>query len=184
MFRLFILLIFCLTLIHCKNDQEIKIVQKQSAKKQNTKDYIDFQYDKAFAFATVNPMDYYDGNFDKEIDTKKFKDTISRRLNSAQIKDLNDILSGRKKQKTKSVYGVADCFYPRHNIIFIKDKKIINHVTVCFECNQIKSSKSTLASMENLEIFFNSLGLKVFYTPFEHTKYYDSLQLAGKNKFR
>lgn len=180
MFKFFTLIIFCLFLINCKNDRQKKVGENLPIKKQNLKDYIDFKYDKVIAFASVNPMDYYGDDFNEKIDVKKFKDTISKTLNSTQIKDLNDILSGRKNQKIDSAAVAADCFYPRHNIIFIKDKKVISHIVVCFECNQIKSNKIPLASMENLEEFFNTIGLKVFYNPIEHKKYYDSLKLINK----
>jgi uncharacterized protein YjgD (DUF1641 family) len=181
MARIFPFIILCLVLINCKNDQKDETVSTNSVKNQSLKDYIDFKYDKVIAFASVNPMDYFDGNFDKELNVKKFKDTVSRSLTPNQIKNLNDILSGRKNRKTDSITAVSDCFYPRHNIIFLdKNKKIVNYIVVCFECNQIKSNKPTSASMKNFEDFFNSIGLKVFYNPYEHKKYYDSLKLANK----
>lgn len=180
MFRFYILLILCLLLVNCKNDKDKIIIENKTIGKQNLKDYIDFKYDKVIAFASVDPMDSYDGDFNEKLDIKKFKDTISKTLNLSQIENLNDILSGRKNLAIDSVTTVADCFYPRHNIIFLNKNKIINHIAVCFECNDIKSSKHPLASMENFEEFFNSTGLKVFYNPIEHTEYYDSLKLSNK----
>lgn len=176
MIRLFTLISIALFFISCKNDK----VVKDSHKQKNLKDYIDFPYDKVIAFATVNPMDYYDGNFDKELDVKKLKDTISITLNSVQIKDLNDILSGRRNQEKEATMKVSDCFYPRHNIIFLNQDKIVNHITVCFECNQVKGSKTPSADMKNYQDFFGSLGLKVFDNPIEHSEYYDSIQLSRK----
>ncbi|WBV59342.1 hypothetical protein PFY12_09760 [Chryseobacterium camelliae] len=152
-------------------------------KKQNIKDYIDFKYDKVIAFASVNPMDYYDGDFNEKFDVKKFNDTISKTLNSTQLKELNDILSGRKNEHTDH-NSISDCFYPRHNILFLNKDKIIHHITVCFECNAMKSSKQPLASMKNLEDFFSSLSLKVFSDPFEHAKYYDSLKSSHRYKLQ
>ena len=180
MFRFYILLI--LFLISCKKDKDKFVVENKTNEKQNLKDYIDFKYDKVIAFASVDPMDYYDDDFNEKIDVKKFKDTISKTLNATQIKNLNDILSGRKNLKIDSVTTVADCFYPRHNVIFLKDEKIINDIVVCFECNKIKSTKLPLANMYNLEKFFNSIGLKVFYNPLEHAEYYNYLKFTKKKK--
>ncbi|MFC7346443.1 hypothetical protein ACFQO9_06955 [Chryseobacterium zhengzhouense] len=181
MLRFYTLFIFCLFLVHCKNDKDKVVVENTIVRKQNSKDYIDFKYDKVIAFASVNPMDYYGDDFNKKIDVKKIKDTISKTLNLNQIEILNNILSGRNNFTIDSVTTVADCFYPRHNIIFLNENKIVNHIAICFECNDIKSSKQPLASMGNFEEFFNSIGLKVFYNPIEHKGYYDSLKLSNKN---
>lgn len=182
MVRLFSFIALCLLIVGCKKDNENKTVKSKIIQDKKLKDYIDFKYDEIIAFASVNPMDYYDGDFDKELIVEKFKDTISTKLNLAQVKELNDILSGRKNQKIDSVTKVADCFYPRHNIIFLNKNKLVNHITVCFECNQIKSGKPSLASMKNFQDFFNSLGLKVFDNPIEHSTYYDSILLANQKK--
>ncbi|QQQ27070.1 hypothetical protein [Chryseobacterium indoltheticum] len=177
--RIFIILTVFLLLIGCKKDQSKTEVNSNVIKNKNRKDYIDFKYDKAIAFASVNPMDYFDGNFDKELDVKKFKDTINRNLDLNQIKDLNDILSGKKNGDLSDSAISADCFYPRHNIIFLKDEKIVNYISVCFECNQIKSSKPTFAKMQNFVDFFNSINLKMFPNPIEHKEYYDSLKFIN-----
>ncbi|MBB6371351.1 hypothetical protein [Chryseobacterium shigense] len=182
MIKLFSLIVLCLLIAGCKKDSENKVVKTKITQNKNLKDYIDFEYDEVIAFASVNPMDYYDGDFDRELNVKKFKDTVSRKLNPAQIRELNDILSGRKNQKIYSVAAIADCFYPRHNIIFLNKNKLVNHIVVCFECNRIKGSKPSLASMKNFRDFFNSLGLKVFDNPIEHSAYYDSIQLMHKKK--
>lgn len=181
--RFFVMISICLLFTNCKKDISDKKV-KNNTEQQKLKDYIDFQYDEVIAFANINPMDYYDGDFNKELDIKKFKDTISVKLNSAQIKELNDILSGRKNKNTDSAMQVADCFYPRHSILFLNQNKIVNHIVVCFECNQVKGSKPTKASMENYQNFFNSLGLKMFDNPIEHSTYYDSIQQVHRNKIR
>lgn len=181
--KLFILTIFLLLFAGFKNDKINKTAEATSVKNKNLKDYIDFKYDEVIAFASVNPMDYYDGDFDKELNVKKFEDTISRKLDPSQVKSLNDILSGRKNKSPFTSVVLTDCFYPRHNIIFLKDKKVVNYISVCFECYQIKSSKHTFADMKNYEDFFNSIGLKMFNNPLEHKKHYDSLKLVNNTKF-
>jgi hypothetical protein len=177
--RIFIILTASSLLIGCKKDQSKSEVTSNVNKNKNHKDYIDFKYDKVIAFASVNPMDYFDVDFDKELDVKKFKDTISRKLDLNQIKKLNDILIGKQDDDLSDPVVSADCFYPRHNIIFLKEEKIVNYISVCFECNQIKSSKPTSAKMQNFADFFNSINLKMFYSPIEHKEYYDSLKLIN-----
>ncbi len=150
------------------------------------KNYLDFEYSKAIAFATVDPFDYSDLYFSKTIDPSKFHDTISLLLNSVQINYLNDLLSGRKRKpypKGGIESVVADCFYPRHNIIFLNNKdSIVNYISICFECGNSKNSKANLADMDNMHAFFDSIGLKVFYRPDYYRQYYDSLHNLKKHK--
>jgi len=181
--KFFAVISVCLLFINCKNDTVNKKTGNSTVP-QKFNDYIDFQYDEVIAFANVNPMDYYDGDFDKELNPKSFKDTISVKLDSVQIKELNDILSGRKSQDINSDTKIADCFYPRHNIIFLNQNKIVNHLVICFECNQVKGSKPSKASMKNYQDFFSSLGLKTFDNPIEHSTYYDSIQQIHKKKIK
>lgn len=181
--RILTILILCLLLVGCKEYKATESLKKATVKKQNLKDYIDFEYDQVIAFATVDPMEYHETGA-KDLDFNKFHDTISRKLSPAQIKKLNTILSGKENKNDDSPLH-ADCFYPRHNIAFLdKDKKVVNHILICFECNNIESSKPSLASMKNYEDFFNSLGLKVFYSPFEHADYYNSIKLSNNSKFK
>ncbi len=147
MIKLLTVTIFYFIVVGCKNSKEINLKEKQLVQKSNLNDYIDFEYDKVIAFASVQPMDYFGDDFDKKIDLAKFTDTISKTLNSSQIQDLNTILSGRKNNDADQI-AVADCFYPRHNILFLNKGKTITHVSVCFECNIIKSNKKPLAKMK------------------------------------
>lgn len=149
--------------------------------KKNFKSYIDFKYDDVLAFATVNPMEQ--PNITDSINLKKFNDIISIKLNDLQINKLNDILSGKENSNDDDI-SRSDCFYPRHNIVFLNKNTIVNYILICFECNDVKSSKPTSASMKNYKDFFNSLGLTVFYNPFEHAAYYDSIKPLHKNRFR
>lgn len=147
------------------------------------KDFSDFEYSKIFAFVTLDAYDYSDLFFEKNMDISKFGDTISHQLDSSQTVYLNDLLSGRYRKpypKADSVRAVADCFFPRHNIIFVdQNDSIVQFVSVCFECGNAKSSKEYLADMGNLKSFFNSIGLKVFDRPDLHSAHYDSLRQAS-----
>lgn len=179
MARIIFLLICFTLLINCNEKKQAEDSQFTNNKPQNLRSFIDFKYDQVIAFATVNPMEQPNIN---DFNLDKFKDTISRRLDSNQIHTLNDILSGKEKNSEDNL-GVADCFYPRHNIVFLNKNKVVNYILICFECNDVKSSKPTFASMKNYEDFFNSLGLKAFHDPFEHATYYDSIKPI-KNRFQ
>ncbi len=149
------------------------------------KNYLDFTYSKVVAFATVQAFDYSELYFEKTMDMSKFHDTISKTLNKNQIEYLNDILSGkyRKPYHKDSISEVlvADCFYPRHNIVFL-DKKdsVINYISICFECGNRKISKTNLAHMNDMKAFFDSIGLRVFDRPDEYDVYYDSIHKYNK----
>jgi hypothetical protein len=148
--------------------------------------YLDFEYSKVIAFATVDPFDYSELYFSSTLDLSKFHDTISKLLNSEQVNYLNDLLSGRHRKPISNAETVqigADCFYPRHNIIFLDEKdSIIHFISVCFECGNSKQSKSDLADMDNMQSFFDSVGLAVFDSPDYHVEFYNSLnKLKKKN---
>jgi hypothetical protein len=142
--------------------------------------YLDFTYAKAFAFATVDPFDYSEFFQSETMDPSQFHDTISVSLDSKKISFLNDLLSGKQRKpypKGMVVEAAADCFYPRHNIIFLDENdSIVNYISVCFECGNMKQSKPHLADMENMETFFNTVGLKVFDRPDLYSEYYGSLR--------
>jgi hypothetical protein len=172
------LIIICISLTAiCCSDEKPRIKETTPTKTNiDTLNYVDFKYSKVNAFATVKPFDYIQLYFDKKIDLSKFGDTINRTLNEFQTKYLCDLLSGKYNTDTATTRIVADCFYPRHNIIFLNDKdSVVNYLSVCFECNIVKGSKGHKASMQNLSDFFNSLGLKVFDRPDYYKSYYDSL---------
>jgi hypothetical protein len=148
------------------------------------KNYLDFEYSKVIAYATVDPMDNTALYSSGRIDSSQVLDTISVTLDNSQIDYLNQLLSGRHRKpypKGTSEKLVADCFYPRHNIIFLdRQDSVINYITVCFECGRIRKSKPDLAVMDNMYTFFNSIGLTVFDRPDYHARFYDSLSKSRK----
>jgi hypothetical protein len=168
--------------IGCWNDKvtEKKLHNTSSTPAATPKNYLDFKYSKAIAFATVDPFDYSELYFSKDMDLSKFHDTISITLDSSQTAYLNGLLSGRYRKPSPqddAERTIADCFYPRHNIIFTdKRDNILNYISVCFECGNVKQSKSYLADMDNMRSFFNSIGLKVFDRPDHYEQYYNSLR--------
>lgn len=146
------------------------------------KPYIDFSYDYVNAFCSADPMDM--SLLTLWSDTFNFhaSDTLNVRLNSDQIVELEKVLSGDRralaaKSTDEMTTTVADCFYPRHNIIFVKKPDtIVNYISVCFECNRANTSKNSRESMNNLETYFNSIGLRVFKRPDYYSEFIDSLR--------
>jgi len=174
------LFLICVASVRCGNNNTVDkdaIINDTDWVTVTPKNYLDFNYSKVIAFATVDPFDYSE-LWGENINLSKFHDTISKTLDSTQVVFLNDLLSGRHRKPYTKETGkdIADCFYPRHNIIFLDQQdSAINYISVCFECGNRKQSKAALADMENYETFFNSIGLKVFDRPDYYKQYYDSL---------
>lgn len=178
-----LIVIALIYLTNCSDNKTIVIDTVIPKDSLETINYFDFKFATVRAFATVSAFDYSNIYFDKTADFSKFHDTISRSLDSKQVEYLRELLSGKFDKDTATIITVADCFYPRHNIIFLNDKdSIINYISVCFECNQVKASKYARASMDNYSDFFNSIGLKVFLRPDYYEAYYDSLNKLKTKK--
>lgn len=180
--RLFIIIVLFI-LTNCSDDQTAdnrNYIQKTSV---DTINYFDFQFAKVYAFATIDPFDPNNVFYTGKMEMSKFRDTINRSLDIKQIKYLGETLSGKLNKDTTSEKLLADCFYPRHNIIFLNEKdSLLNYISVCFECNRVKASKYSKASMDNYADFFNSVGLKVFNRPDYYKTYYDSLNKLGPKR--
>jgi hypothetical protein len=177
-------LLIIIALFFLTNCSDEKIPDKKTENKPlDTINYLDFKFAKVSAFATVDPFDPNDVFYTKKMDPSKFHDTINRDLDDKQIKYLGEILSGKLNKDTTTERLLADCFYPRHNIIFLNDQdSIVNYISVCFECNRVAASKYGKASMDNYSDFFNSVGLKVFDRPDYYKTYYDSLSKLRPNR--
>ncbi len=138
--------------------------------------YLDFGYTNVIAFATVDPFPFMEFTFGLPYDWSTLKDTISHALSDKEIRTLSEVLSGKMNKSTDRTEEPADCFNPRHCIVFFDDKKaLIHHVSICFECETMKSSKPHWANYPSLRRFFESIGLRTFDDPREHRKFYDSL---------
>ena len=134
------------------------------------------------AFAKLGSFDYSDFENQKQIVPKKFQDTISHILTNTEISYLQKLLDGQLTNDSSTIHSEADCFYPRHNILYIDENgKLTDYILICFECSKIKSTKTNKASLSNFETFFNSIGLKTFNTPDNHYKFYDSLLKIRKH---
>ncbi len=175
----YVLIILSVLFLSCSSENTGTVSFEKKNIETKYKNYLDFEYSKAIAFATVHPFDFTNWYVSKNIDPKKLNDTISVKLNSLQIEYLNGILSGRLSKAPRlglEDKAVADCFYPRHNIVFLnKSDSVVNYISICFECGNMKQSKPFLAEIEDFRSFFDSLGLKVFDRPDYYHHYYDSL---------
>lgn len=176
---LIIIALFLLT--NCSSDKQVDSKADIQIIAVDTINYFDFQFVKVYAFATVDPFDPNNVFYTGKMETSKFHDTINRVLDIKQIKYLGEVLSGKLNKDTTTENFLADCFYPRHNIIFLNEKdSLVNYISVCFECNRVKASKYGKASMDNYADFFNSIGLKVFDRPDHYKTYYDSLNKSKR----
>ena len=136
--------------------------------------WINFKYDRIIAFATVDPF-YRISNKGNLIDLTDIKDTISITLTKNQIETLDSLINGNKNISNKEILP-ADCFNPRHNIIFLNNDTLVNYISVCYECGFYRSSKPNIkGNLKSFKAFFDNLGLKVFNRPDYHSKYYDSI---------
>jgi len=158
----------CLIICSCSN--QAKENSKQQTKKARPlkvqENYIDFDYSKIIAFATVHEQDYYYLFKENKLNKINQFDTISITLNSSQISLVNETLSGRSPFKMPKNYiqnNPADCFFPRHNIVFLnRNDSVVNFLSVCFECGNTKQSKFGEANFYELRMLFNAIGLPVF----------------------
>lgn len=62
-------------------------------------------------------------------------------LNKNQKDSLFSILFNYKKIRQGNVEPVADCYNPRHSIIFHKGGRAIAFLEICFECNGTRMTK-------------------------------------------
>jgi hypothetical protein len=88
------------------------------------------------------------------------------RLNSAQMDTLFSILFDYKTKVQNSPIPVADCYNPRHSILFYKDKNPFAFLEVCLECGGTRKSENTdfgvfcMGKMCLLQQFFLKIGIK------------------------
>jgi hypothetical protein len=144
--------------------------------------FVDFPYSKVIAFGASNVMLGGEFFMERKLDLSKFEDTVCITLNENQIKSLTEISSGRLNKDTLVDYG-ADCFVPRHNIIFLNEKdSVLHYICVCFDCGRIIGSKKQLGSLDNYIAFFNSIGLNGFADPTRYKGFLDSLKASRKPK--
>jgi hypothetical protein len=84
---------------------------------------------------------------------------LTRSLDKDQVARLAALVTGKRAKHEK-----ADCYYPRHAVVFYLDKKPVGFLEVCFECSEYRSDLKGLAEvwdLNGLARFFKELGFPV-----------------------
>ena len=131
----------------------------------------DYFYAKAYI---IHDFQYAD-SIEKKGDISKYvvKDKTWY-LTNENIAGLDSIFCGRIKNNDDDSSRVADCFNPRHGIIFYnKQRQQVAHITICFECHQIKTfPKIGNMNEQALSKWCEKLGMPVFDREEEYYEYY------------
>lgn len=93
-----------------------------------------------------------DGQLNKTVTKKN-----SVVLNAKQLQELAGHVTGKHPEVPS-----ADCYFPRHAVVFFKGEKPIGYVEVCFECGGKRTDLKDLAPVWNLKglrTFFENLKL-------------------------
>lgn len=153
--------------------QEIK-AEERITKKDFSKS-MSFKYDDIsevimYSFPDKEFIKQIDGYLRKDInfntDVQLSNDFIKERivLSEIQKRELFNLIS---KDSCNSKQLIADCYNPRHQIVF-KDEKdnVIGAIEICFSCGEIKSSKSIGEAkyycLEDMRLFFWKVGIRYF----------------------
>jgi hypothetical protein len=117
-----------------KNLAEKEIHSLENASVHNP--FLELDIDEVIAYdyeTNVETQDPYIITIDE-----KLNPTVSQRkvLTSEQISKLKTFLGSIE------TYGNtrADCFNPHLGIVFYKDKKVVDHISICISCNHLASS--------------------------------------------
>ncbi len=155
-FALLILLSSCAT---NKNDKiEIKSLFNQT-KKIEIYAYLDQN-----RWEKKDRNEYLKANTINDIPSKYLRNKIV--LNHNQIKKLEKELI-KSKQK---IEDRADCFDPRHTIVFYNENEnILGDIELCFQCSRASSSKK-LKTLEDKMLFQRKLFQEFGISYFEETK--------------
>lgn len=107
----------------------------------------------------------YDGFMGQEIvdSTRHLDSTVVTQLNlnSSQITELSALISQKRLAKSDSLCEEAACCSPHHGIVFYKNQKPSQWMSICFDCNCMNSTIQTEICPTYLVDFFKSLHLKV-----------------------
>lgn len=89
-------------------------------------------------------------------------------LSQLQTDSLFSILYNYQPKRLGNTFGVADCYNPRHSIVFYEGDKAIAFIELCLECSKTKTSKGYVLNGDffcngqwcHLYRFFKYIGLK------------------------
>ncbi|WP_445722682.1 hypothetical protein [Flavobacterium sp.] len=159
----------------CNEAKRQEIERKERIIKKDFSKSMSFKYDD---ISEVIIYSFLDKEFIKQIDGYLRKDinfNTDVQLSNDFIKE-RIVLSENQKTKLFNLIAkdscnsdqlIADCYNPRHQIVF-KDKKdnVIGDIEICFSCGNIENSKSIGEAkyycLEDMRLFFWNLGIKYF----------------------
>ncbi len=110
-------------------------------------------------------------------------------------REKNVVLSKTQVEKTEtlftttvsdSLYSVADCFTPRHIIVYHDNKgEMTAAILVCYDCSKTEVFPAVTENLniytENFRALFQEVGFPVFDNPLQHQAHIDSLKFLKKN---
>ena len=134
---------FCILLlsvfVSCRNDKSFKKVEVEKAE-QN----LFSQYDKVRLLSYNHHRDVYRGKNEITISHNEIK------IDSVEFVD-DIILNEKYKRKISNAItketgecSVADCYNPRHLLVFYKNEKPIGYYEFCAECGGSRQSKGIM----------------------------------------
>lgn len=123
--------------------------------------WISFEYDEVKAYYYDNSI--YEYPSPVVIDGKLNPTILNPEgeiLNSKQVNYVGEVLNGNYSDENE--ISVADCYVPRHGIVFYKNDQIVAHTSICFQCNQIKSFPSSkMTDTDPLIKLFKELNVPI-----------------------
>ncbi|WP_375561210.1 hypothetical protein ACE193_01250 [Bernardetia sp. OM2101] len=87
-----------------------------------------------------------------DVDSLEKKKGLSKR----QIQKFEDLVFTPLKE-TDSIFMSADCFKPRHSLVFYEGEKATHIIEVCFECSGICNSSYDSINVNNLYFRFEEM---------------------------
>jgi len=115
------------------------VLYNASIKAQNQYNFINLDFDEAKVYL-------YDGFMGQLIVNKGILDSTivnpeGYKLSQTELSELDNLLNirVRKRKTTYQECTGSHCFEPHHGIVFYKNQKIVGHISLCFECNNLET---------------------------------------------
>lgn len=109
----------------------------------NKKQWMGIEYDsvRAYYYDNLNLEDSTSIIYNSKLNPTVFN-SQGQLLTEAQAQ-LLDSLNNTPQEPTYEDAGVADCYNPRHGLVFYKNEQPVAHVSVCFDCRGMKAAPHT-----------------------------------------
>lgn len=132
-------------------------------------EWIDFEYDTAFAYYFDNESSECTTHDGILIDGKMNPSVINpkgEKLSVGQIVEVSRAMGG---QYSDEIIERKDCYLPHHGILFYHQGKIVADISICFQCNQVKSHpKAGNVDVNHLKMIFIHREIPIEYEDFPH----------------